>query len=93
MIAGLFVPIAYANKIKKASFVKDVGMIHFEGTEEGSLSGNYRLVLTSRYLLGMDLETLAKHKPAFRLRSQVLVDVQAWFASHAARPGYISITP
>lgn len=55
------------------------------------LDGSYTLVVNARHFYSKPLEELRLDKPVFRLRHQVVADIRAWFASHAARPGYISL--
>ncbi|MGV8120414.1 MAG: hypothetical protein AB2L14_11685 [Candidatus Xenobiia bacterium LiM19] len=56
------------------------------------LEGNWHLILNARFLFGIMTEQAKMiSQPICRLRSHVLVDIQAWFASHAARPGFLSV--
>lgn len=55
------------------------------------LEGCFKLLVGARRFLTWPIEEMRKHKPLFRLRYPVVADLQAWFASHAARPGYVSI--
>lgn len=50
-----------------------------------------KLFLNARHLKTQPVEQMEKQNPMFRFRPTVVADVQAWFASHAARPGYVSI--
>ena len=50
----------------------------------------WRIVLNARLALGFPVGDVAI-APHFRLRNQVVVGIQAWFAGHAARPGCVSI--
>ncbi len=87
LVGGLFVPTEMIHLIKRNSiFVKIVGPLEIKGKKDPQY-----LVLNSHFLFGYP-EPEQTWKTTYRLRSQVLVDVQAWFASHAARPGYTSVT-
>jgi len=90
-VAGLFIPEKYSKKIKGAPFVKNVGLVHLKNAKPTPFSGNYCICLNAHYLVGLSLVELSKQKARFRVRKQVLVDIQSWFASHAARPGMLSL--
>lgn len=57
-----------------------------------ALKGAYAIVINARHLITVPSEDLAKNPPIVRLRHPVLSDIQAWFAAHAARPGYTSVS-
>ncbi|GEM_PF-1717103 len=81
-----------AKKFKAGSlFVKVVGPFQIDIPEIKLLPADYSLVLDAHYIHGLRYEDLAQQREAFRLRSHVLVDVQSWFASHASRPGIVSV--
>lgn len=69
------------------SFAKDL-FFTMLNVEKADLKGRYILVMNARQLTTMPLDSLKLQLPAFRLRHSVVVDIQAWFATHAARPGY-----
>jgi len=71
-------------------FAKEIEFCRFHNGRIG-LQGNYRIVINARHLYSKPVEDLRLHKAAFRLRRQVVTDIQAWFASHAARPGYLGV--
>jgi len=88
-VGGMWVPQESIHLIKKHSvFLKVIGPLVLEATDDKPLF----LVLNAHFLFGYAKSEWAG-KARYRLRSQVLADVQAWFASHAARPGYTSVTP
>jgi len=88
-VGGLWVPQEMKRFIKKhTTFLKEIGPLAVNASDDDLLY----LVLDSHFLFGYP-KPKRTWKAKYRLRSQVLVDVQAWFASHAARPGYTSITP
>lgn len=57
----------------------------------GIETGEYSLVVDARYLVTVPVSRLATAQPAFRFRQEIAIDVAAWFAGHAARPGYICV--
>ena len=85
LIIGLTIPLNYFQNLKTADFLWKVGPIDLE-----SDNGAEYLVLNARFSLGVPMECFRK-SPKLRLRQQVLVDAQAWFARHAARPGFVSV--
>jgi len=95
LLGGMFVKEEKKSIIKGSGtlYVKKIGPLYIEGKEKQITSGNYYLALNSHFIVGMKKSDLEYTKVICRLRKQALVDIQAWFASHAARPGYISINP
>ena len=79
-----------ALPIKSRAFARQLEFLFIESPDLGP-SGHYRLVVSARYLLSKGSDELAKHRPAFRLRHEIVTDMRAWFAGHAARPGYVSL--
>jgi len=62
------------------------------GIEVGTLKGPWHLILNARFLYSIPNPVRrVSSRPLLRLRNHVLVDIQAWFAAHAARPGYLSV--
>jgi hypothetical protein len=91
-IMGLLIPVDLESRIKgKAPFVKKIGPVNTRESDSCPVSGEYYLTLNSRYVTGIKSSIVAKNAQAYRFRKQVLTDIQHWFASQAARPGYISI--
>ena len=76
--------------IQSREFAKEIEWCMLQKGAWGA-EGNYKIVVNARYLFSIPVEKLRKQKPAIRLRQQVVTDIQAWFASHAARPGYLSV--
>lgn len=52
-------------------------------------AGLYYFYLSARHLVSLDLMKAKDIRPFARLRCQALIDLQAWFARHAARPGMV----
>lgn len=80
----------YMLSSRNSLFAKEIEFCNFK-TDELKPQGNYRLVINARNLYSFSLKDIKKQKAVFRLRHQVITDIQAWFASHAARPGYLSV--
>lgn len=57
-----------------------------------SLNGRHILLWNSHFLVSLPSTRVPKGKALFRLRQAPLVDIQAWLGSHAARPGFLSIS-
>ncbi len=72
------------------AFAKELFFIVLDLPSLG-LQGQYLLTLNARHLATLPASAIAKVRPVLRLRHGVMVDVQAWFAGHAARPGYLAI--
>lgn len=49
------------------------------------------LVVSANFFFTEEVSWRADKQPAFRLREPVAADLQAWFASHAARPGFYCV--
>jgi hypothetical protein len=91
-IMGLLVREEHKKKIKdEAAFIRKIGPFHVKRSDFCPMSGDYFLVLNSRYITAIQSSKIAEKKEAYRLRKMVLNDTQHWFANQAARPGYISI--
>ena len=93
-ILGLLVPEKFRKHIKpqnRTPFIREVGLIHMRESDSCPISGDYILVLNSRYVIGILSNKIVKNIEACRLRKQVLTDIQHWFAGQVARPGYVSI--
>jgi hypothetical protein len=87
-IPGVLLPAENLNKIKKSA---DFLWLKFPFYVDKSpvVSGNYLICLSARHFVTADLETVANMTAYGRLRSQILTDLQTWFARHASRPGML----
>jgi hypothetical protein len=72
------------------TFAREVEFVRINEPDRG-IDGDYRLMLNARWLHSCPVSELAKQRPIIRLRDQVITDIRAWFASHASRPGYVSL--
>ncbi len=69
---------------------RDLEFVAFDAKALG-LKGPFKLIASARRLSHVPYEELTKCTPLARIRHPVLADMRAWFASHAARPGYASV--
>jgi hypothetical protein len=72
-------------------FAKEIQPIKLQGELEG-IKGPFKLFVSARLLMSEPVGMIEKLPALFRLRHSVIADVQAWFASHAARPGYVAVS-
>ncbi|MGA2940138.1 MAG: hypothetical protein ABSF52_24010 [Syntrophobacteraceae bacterium] len=87
-IPGILLPEGNANKIKKnAEFLWSKRPFFID--KPPIMSGDYLICLSARHFITTDLQTAGKMVPYARLRSQILTDLQTWFARHASRPGML----
>lgn len=83
-IGGILVPLEHKKLIPKGDYLRQLPLVTL-----AEPAGNWILVLNSRFLFGISRpDEKVESKPAFRLRSRVLIDIQAWVASQVARPGF-----
>ena len=87
LVAGTIVPAEWKECIKdKALYLKTIGPILVKDTSDPAF-----IVLNAHYTFGLPKKFLEKPVAIARMRHQLLVDVQAWLASHTSRPGVISL--
>jgi len=94
LMLGLLVPKAFPNFLKpqrSTPFIREIGPIHIKRSGSCPVSGDYILALNSKYVVGILSSKMAGKTEACRLKKQVLTDIQHWFSSQAARPGYVSV--
>ena len=86
-VAGLLVPDEFVKLIKKSDSARSL-----EAVELPSINGTWHLVLSAKFPYSIATpEKSIKAIPMFRLRTSILVDLQAWLAAQSARPGYVSL--
>jgi hypothetical protein len=89
-IAGILVPDAHGRILEwgdEAPFLRRLEPL----TIPGKL-GIWHLVLSARALYSISAARKRIHSiPQTRLREGIQNDLRAWFATHAARPGYLSV--
>lgn len=85
-IAGLVIPESEQKKIKPAQYIWKQGPFMIG---EGQSAGIYCLCFNARHLVTSSLDEANRMEPFMRLRSQAFINLQAWFAQHASRPGLI----
>jgi hypothetical protein len=94
LLTCLFVPLSLSDKADKKGLTvrsgaanKNLGRLALVKSPPADIDGVYRLVVTAIPVWGIAMENLGKCQPAYRLRTQAVIEVQTWFAAHALRPG------
>ncbi len=85
LVRGFLVADKWVHLLKQAPFLNSIGPINIPDAAEPC-----HLVMNARYVTGLP-RNAGYPRPIFRIRQQVMVSLQAWFASHAGRPGYLFI--
>jgi hypothetical protein len=87
-IAGLLIPEDALPENPKRDDLHLIGPLCIPGEDI-----IHKMVVSKRFIFGLSLQPNAvRNSPAFRLRSQVLVDLQLKAAAHRARPGVVCLT-
>lgn len=87
-IFGLALPANERGKIKRnAGFIWEFGPLSLKGRR--GRAGEYNIYFSARHVVSLELGKAERMNPHARLRGQALVDLQAWLARHAARPGMV----
>jgi len=81
---GVMWPIEHAKKIKKGDFIYTTPLLEIDGKF-------YKLVFNMRYLMSMPIRDLQNKKALFRIRHDMLTDIQSHMARHVNRPGIVSV--
>lgn len=85
LLPGLMLPSDQSKKIKKnAAYV-------YASPDFELNAKRYKLVLDFRLFTAIPFKKLIRSKPKFRIRHQLLVDIQSHLARHINRPGVFSI--
>jgi len=87
LLPGFFIPAKFADKVKKADAVFISPAFIFEPL----FNEPFRLVLHFGYLDACTLRLLKNRKSHFRLRKDIVVDIQSRLARHVSRPGILSL--
>ena len=86
LLPGVMWPIDHWKKINKADYI-------YTSSPYFEINGNiYKLVFDFRCLTSTDFATLEKMKPFFRIKHELLVDIQSHLARHINRPGVTFVT-
>jgi len=90
-VAGILVPNEHAKILEWGS--EDAPFLRqLEPLILPSKQRIWHLVLNARSVYSIsNAQTKIRSTPVIRLREGVQSDIRAWFAAHAARPGYLSI--
>jgi len=92
LMAGVIVPADEGITLRRAGhYLKQLGIVQVDKANGFLFSGPAHLVLSARYVFGISIPHISQQTAACRIREEVLSDVCAWFASHAARPGLLSV--
>jgi hypothetical protein len=84
LIAGVILPWESPLKMKSSQFIESVGPLMIT---EPLLSGEYGLHLNSRYVTSSPLKKIRRLKPAFRVKPELLADIQTWSSFQGSRQG------
>jgi hypothetical protein len=80
LISGAMWPKDHCSNIKKAEYIYTSPYL----AKNGSI---FKLVFDLRYFTSLSFNTLKKMRPAFRVKHELLVDIQTHLARHISRPG------
>jgi hypothetical protein len=87
-IGGLLVP----EEFKTLMADESKSILHIEAVSLPSVNGIWHPIFCGRFVYTLpDPDNLVKSKPICRLRTPILIDILSWCASHAARPGHLSL--
>lgn len=84
LIAGVILPWANSLKMSRSQFIKTVGPLKIA---EALLPGEYGLHLNSRYVASSSPGRVKKLKPTFRVKPELLSDIQTWSSYQGSRQG------
>lgn len=84
VLPGVICPIDHQNKIKKADYIYTSPLLKID-------NGIYKFVFDLRYLTSLSFDNLKDKSPEFRIRHELLIDIQSKIAGHINRPGVISL--
>lgn len=84
LIAGVMLPWENSVKMSRSQFIKTVGPLKIAGPLQ---SGEYGLHLNSRYVASSPLGRVKKLTPAFRVKPELLADIQTWSSYQGSRQG------
>jgi hypothetical protein len=85
LIAGVLLPWEKPVKIKSpGQFIKGIGPLKITSHLP---AGEYGLYLNSRYIASSRVKTMKRLKAAFRLKPELLADIQTWGSYQGSRQG------
>jgi hypothetical protein len=84
LIAGVILPWDTSVKMKSGQFIKTVGPLRVKDVLP---SGEYGLHLNSRYVTSSALARVRRLKPTFRVKPELLADLQTWSSYQGSRQG------
>lgn len=84
LIPGILCPSEFSKHIKNAQFIYRSPIIKYEGSL-------YNLVFDFRFFTSVSLNALDNSKWLFRIKQELLVDIQSRLSSHVNRPGITAL--
>lgn len=94
LLGGLLMPVGLLALLKDPAkkdwpdYIWCLGPIWVQSPVTGRES-EHLLIVDALFVTSSDFEKLQSQSAVFRIRSQAFAALQAWFASHAARPGML----
>ncbi len=79
------------NRAKDLGHVYATKPVHLQHDEQFPDGCDVVLLFNALMWFALPLDQVALMRESFRLRKQLLNDVQAWFGYHANRPGVLQI--
>ncbi len=84
LLSGVLWPSKFDKKIKKADYIYKSPLI----MRDNKL---WRMIFDFRYFTSVEFDRLKNKTPLFRVRHELLVDIQSKLAAHVNRPGVMSV--
>ena len=84
LLSGMLWPFDFDRKIKKADFVYKPPVILWDDQL-------WRIVFDLRHFTSIVFDRLKDKTPLFRVRHELLVDIQSRLATHVSRPGVMFV--
>jgi hypothetical protein len=89
LLPGFFIPAQHKKKVRSAK--TDALFISPAFVFEAPYNEPFLLVFHFGYLDSCTLRSLKNRKPLFRLRKDIVIDIQSQLARHVSRPGILSL--
>ncbi|MDI6735241.1 MAG: hypothetical protein QME42_03445 [bacterium] len=84
VLPGVIWPVDYQKKINQADYIYTSRLFKIDNEI-------YKFVFDLRYLTSLSFDDLKDKRPEFRIRHELLIDIQSKIAGHINRPGVISL--
>lgn len=85
VLPGVLVPVEYEKNIKKAEYIYKTQLIKLNNVI------GY-LVFDIREFSTINFEQLMKNSSYYRIKKELVVDIQSKISNHVSRPGYMALT-